>query len=58
MSTEIRRITFVVTPEIETSLNLIKKEKFYNQTQSDMIRELIRAGLKMLEFEKRKHQTT
>lgn len=52
MATKLKRLTFVVTPEIESQLNMAKKEVFYHQTKSDMIRELISAGLKTLETEK------
>lgn len=46
MATELKRMTFVVTPEMEEPLNSIKKEMFYNRTQSDMIRELVAAGVR------------
>lgn len=46
MATELKRMTFVVTPEMEEPLNSIKKEMFYNRTQSDMIRELVSAGVR------------
>lgn len=45
MATELKRMTFAVTPDIEESLNSIKQELFYNRTQSDMLRELISAGV-------------
>ena len=49
MATELKRLTFVVTPEMEPLLANAKKEFFYNQTQSAMIRELIMAGLNAVE---------
>ena len=52
MSTELTRLTFTVTKEMEPLLDRAKKELFYNSTQSGMIRELIRAGLEAYEGEK------
>ena len=46
------RITFLVTPEIEKLLDAAKKDYYYKQTKSDMIRELVRAGLRSLVSEK------
>lgn len=51
MSTELTRLTFTVTKEMEPLLDRAKKELFYNSTQSGMIRELIRAGLEAYEEE-------
>jgi hypothetical protein len=48
MATELKRMTFVVTPEIEMRLDAFKKEFFYNRSQSDMIRTLVEAGLQTL----------
>lgn len=45
MSSKHKRITFVVTPEMEPLLDEMKKEKFYNRTQSEMIRTLVESGL-------------
>ena len=45
MSTEHKRITFVLTPDIEAQIDKLKKEMFYNQTTSDMIRYLIQRGI-------------
>lgn len=45
MATELKRLTFVVTQEMEPLLANAKKEFFYDRTQSDMIRELLMAGL-------------
>lgn len=52
MATELKRMTFVVTPEMEEPLNSIKREMFYNRTQSDMIRELVSAGVRTIKAEK------
>lgn len=49
MATELKRMTFVVTPEMEPLLDKFKKDFFYNRTQSDMIRTLVEAGLQTLE---------
>lgn len=52
MATELKRLTFVVTPDMEVPLNSMKKEMFYDRTQSDMIRELLSAGMRALETKK------
>ena len=54
MSTELTRLTFTVTKEMEPLLDRAKKELFYNSTQSGMIRELIRAGVEADEGEMEK----
>lgn len=45
MATTLTRLTFVVTKEMELLLANAKKDRFYDRTQSDMIRELVLAGL-------------
>ena len=45
MATTMKRLTFVVTPEMEVLLTRFKKMMFFDSTQSDMIRELVSAGL-------------
>lgn len=52
MSTDLKRMTFSVTPEIEASLKSFKKEMFYDRSQSDMIRTLVSAGMRALETER------
>ena len=52
MSTDLKRMTFSVTPEIEASLKSFKKEMFYDRSQSDMIRTLVSAGMRALETKK------
>ena len=52
MATTLRRLTFVVTTDMEEPLDRIKQELFYDKTQSDMIRELIYAGLQAIKDEK------
>lgn len=49
MSTDLKRMTFSVTPEIEALLKSFKKEMFYDRSQSDMIRTLVSAGMRALE---------
>ena len=49
MATELTRLTFVVTKEMEPLLANAKKDWFYDRTQSDMIRELVLAGLETLD---------
>ena len=49
MATELTRLTFVVTKEMEALLANAKKNQFYDRTQSDMIRELVMAGLSTLD---------
>lgn len=44
MSNKHKRLTFIVTPEIEPSLDRIKQEMFYNCSQSEMIRTLVEEG--------------
>ena len=48
MATTLGRLTFVVTKEMESLLADAKKNHFYDRTRSDMIRELVLAGLDSL----------
>ncbi len=52
MSTDLKRMTFSVTPEIEASLKSFKKEMFYDRSQSEMLRTLVSAGMRALKTEK------
>ena len=52
MTDTCKRITFMVTPEMEVMLDKTKKDFFYRQTKSDMIRELVLAGIRALDEEK------
>lgn len=45
MATEFKRFTVSVTPELERKLDKMKKEQYYNQSQSKMVRDLIIRGL-------------
>ena len=49
MATNLTRLTFVVTEEMEPLLASAKKERFYDRTRSDMIRDLILTGLDTLD---------
>ena len=51
MSTEFKRFTVSVTPELEKKLDKAKKERYYNQPQSQMVRDLIARGLAAIEHE-------
>lgn len=44
MASKLKRLTFVVTPEMELLLDGIKKDMFYNCSQSEMIRTLVEEG--------------
>ena len=46
MSGQSKRLTFVVTPEIEAQMRNMKKEMYFDRTQSDMIRDLVAAGVR------------
>lgn len=46
MSGQSKRLTFVVTPEIEAQMKSMKKEMYFDRTQSDMIRDLVAAGVR------------
>ena len=46
MTSDFKRISFAVTPELEKSLDRMKQEFFYNETHSHMIRELLSAGIR------------
>ena len=47
MPTQLKRISFVITPEMEPLMDEAKK-LFYNRTKSEMIRLLLMAGLNSL----------
>ena len=50
------RLTFVVTEEMEPILSRVKKDLFYDRTKSDMIRELVMAGLSALDSQAQEDQ--
>ena len=41
-----KRMTVTLLPEWEEELNILKKEDFYNTSKSELIRYLIKTGLK------------
>lgn len=45
MPTDMKRFTVSITKEMEKDLSDQKKETYYANTQSEMIRDLIRQGL-------------
>lgn len=51
MSTDLKRFTISVTPDIEADLDTVKKEHFYKATKNEMIRTLIIKGLDALKTE-------
>ena len=57
MATEWRRMTFAVMPELDGALHAVKKDFFYDRTQSDMIRQLLAAGLRAAESEKQEKRS-
>ncbi|MBE5800389.1 MAG: hypothetical protein E7321_10660 [Clostridiales bacterium] len=46
MNGQEKRLTFVVTSEIEAQMKDMKREIYFDRTQSDMIRELVAAGIR------------
>lgn len=52
MATELKRITFAVPQDMEILLKCIKKDLFYDCSQSEMLRELISVGLNVKRNEK------
>ncbi|MBQ8617705.1 MAG: hypothetical protein IJ418_09355 [Clostridia bacterium] len=51
MSGQSKRLTFVVTPEIEAQMKEMKREVYFDRTQSEMIRELVAAGVRSCKAE-------
>jgi len=45
MATEMKRLMVSITPDLETELDKLKQEQFYNTTQAEMFRYLIALGL-------------
>ena len=50
MATSMKRQMVSLTPDLETALDRLKKERFYNTSQSEMLRYLIRRGLYAIDF--------
>lgn len=51
MATDLRRFTISITPSMDAALDAAKKDRYYKNTQNDMIRDLINRGLASLEEE-------
>lgn len=51
MPLEVRRFTVSVTPELDRKLDELKRARYWNATQSEMIRDLIALGLLHFESE-------
>lgn len=51
MPLEVRRFTVSVTPELDRKLDDLKRARYWNATQSEMIRDLIALGLLHFEAE-------
>lgn len=45
MGTLMKRITVTIPTDLEKELDKLKKERFYNKPQSEMLRYLIRLGV-------------
>jgi hypothetical protein len=58
MASKLKRLTFVVTPEMEPLLDGIKKEMFYNCSQSEMIRILVEEGWNAIKKDGNQHNQT
>lgn len=46
MSTSLKRFSISIPVDIEEELDTLKQKEFYNKTQSEMLRHLIKLGLK------------
>lgn len=51
MPLEVRRFSVSVSPEIDRKLEELKRTRYWNATQSEMIRDLISLGLLHFEAE-------
>ena len=51
MTGQEKRLTFVVTPEIEAQIKDMKREVYFDRTQSAMIRDLVAAGIRSCKAE-------
>ncbi len=45
MSTILKRLSVSIPADLEMDLDILKKEKFYKEPQSEMLRHLIRLGI-------------
>lgn len=51
MAADLRRFTITISPSMEVDLGMVKKERYCQNTQNDMIRDLIVRGLASLQSE-------
>lgn len=51
MATDMKRFTISVTKEMESDLDRMKQEKYYNTTRNRMIQDLIILGLQVMKEE-------
>ncbi len=58
MATDQKRFMISVTPSMEADLDLLKKERFYNNSQAEMLRYVIGVGLESLKTEKKMETET
>lgn len=49
MTTKLKRFTVSVGSEVEKKLEAAKRDKYYMETKSDMVRDLIVLGLQKME---------
>jgi hypothetical protein len=51
MEKKLKRALVTISPEWEPALDRLKQDKFYNDTQAEMYRQLIQRGLKTFQAE-------
>lgn len=51
MATDMKRFTISVTKDMETDLDKIKQEKYYNTTKNKMIQDLLILGIEVMKKE-------
>lgn len=56
MATEMKRMTISITKEMEPLLDKVKKNLFYDRSHSEMIREIIMAGLEVIDKKEEKNK--
>lgn len=52
MNEPTRRLSFAVPPELEAQMRDMKREVYFDRTQSEMIRELVAAGVRSCKAER------
>lgn len=53
MNGQKKRLTIVVTPDMEEPLRRMKRDVYFDRTKSEMIRELVAAGIRSFEKEEK-----